>query len=398
MSRQEWMMTFRRRLMTSAGAGRQEGQVLVLFAIMIVAVIAGLGLVLDVGQAWGEQRRAQNTADAMAFAGSLELAKRLAGVTPAPTDADVCKAVAAAQSANTLGSAPSCLDPDLPMAKYVDGTGKTVLGVVGAGSIPIGAAGVRSSSSRPVQMFVTGRFIPSSITATAEATAIAGYIDNAGVGSMLPIAIPVNFTFCNGQNNPMSLAGQSWPVNVDTVVPLCKADPTGQATGGNVGWLDWDPPAGGIPDVVASIITPDNPAFRVPSWMYAAQSGNSNNPDLQTALANLIGQTVLVPKFDAICAIEPTGAKIYLSDCPTDKLDKGRGNQWYHLHSLSAFTITGVHTQGNNTAICGGNGATGCLTGRFTGYIFQGTVDPGPGYTSGNPPLPGAVVGVQLIK
>lgn len=384
-----------------AGTRRQGGQLLVLFALFLVALVAGLGLIFDAGQAWGEQRRAQNTADAMAYAGALELAKRLAGVTPPATDAEVCSAVVAARDANVVGagspSAVACNGTNNPLASYVNGNGTVILGSVGGGSIPIGAAGVRSWASRTVSPFVTGRLLPVSLTASADATAIAGYVDNAGAGSLLPIAIPVSFTFCNGQNDPVSLE-QSWPIGIDTVVPLCRADPTGAATGGNVGWLDWDPPGGGVPDVSDSIYTPDNPPFRVPSWMFVAEAGNSNSPQLENALNTLIGQTVLVPKFDAICATEPSGEKRYLADCPEGSIDHGRGNQWYHLHSLAAFTINGVYTQGNNSSICGGNGSTGCLTGQFNGYVYTGTVDPGPGYTSGNPPLPGAVVGVQLIR
>lgn len=379
----------------------ERGQLLVIFALFLVALVAGLGLVFDAGQAWGEQRRAQNTADSMAYAGALELAKRLAGVQPTPTDANVCSAMLAAAAGNVDG-APNvtyvpCNGANNPQASYVNADGTVILGAVGSGTIPTGAAGVRAWSSRTVHPFVTGRLLPVDLTATADATAIAGYVDNAGAGSLLPLVVPVNLTICDASNDPSSPGG-SWPVGSPVVVPLCRADPTGQATGGNVGWVDWTPPAGGTPELVGSIINPNNPAFKVPSWLWAVQSGNINSADVQSALQGLIGRTVLVPKFDAVCATAPSGTQTQLSDCPAGSLDKGRGNQWYHLHSLAAFTISGVYTQGNNTAICGGNGSTGCLSGTFTGYVYTGTVDPGPGFDPNNPPLPGAVVGVQLIR
>ena len=383
------------------GRRDERGQLLVVFALFLVVLVAGLGLVFDAGQAWGDQRRAQNTADSMAYAGALALAERLAGVQPAPVDADVCSAMLAAAAGNVDGapnvSYVACNGSNNPQASYVNGNGTVVLGSVGSGTIPTGAAGIRAWSSREVHPFVTGRLFPADITATAEATAIAGYVDNAGAGSMLPLAIPVNFTFCDGQNDPTSY-GVSWPVGTQVVVPLCDADPTGQATGGNVGWIDWTPPGGGTQELIGSILNPNNPGFRVPSWLWAVESGNTNASGVQEALSGLIGQTVLVPKFDAVCKVAPTGSQTAISDCPEGSLDKGRGNQWYHLHSIAAFTIEGVHTQGDNSAICGGNGKTGCLTGQFTGYVFTGTVDPGPGFDPSNPPLPGAVVGVQLIK
>ncbi len=383
------------------GQRAERGQLLVIFALFLVALVAGLGLVFDAGQAWGEQRRAQNTADSMAYAGALELAKRLAGVQPEPTDANVCSAILAAAAGNVDG-APNvtyvpCNGSNDPQASYVNSNGTVVLGAVGSGSIPTGAAGVRVWSSRTVHPFVTGRLLPFDISATADATAIAGYVDNPGAGSLLPLAVPVNFTFCDGQNDPHS-SELTWPVGSDVVVPLCRADPTGQATGGNVGWIDWTPPGGGTPEIIDSILNPDNPGFRVPSWLWAVQSGNANNGGIEDALRSLIGQTVLVPKFDAVCAVTPSGTQTQLTDCPAGSLDKGRGNQWYHLHSIAAFTISGVYLQGNNAPICGGNGSTGCLTGQFTGYVYTGTVDAGPGFDPDHPPLPGAVVGVQLIK
>jgi Flp pilus assembly protein TadG len=375
-----------------------RGQLLVIFALFLVALVAGLGLIFDAGQIWGEQRRAQNTADSMAYAGALELAKRLAGVTPTTTDADVCAAVLTSRAANAAGAtstSPVACSGVVSDASYVNANGTVVLGSVGGGSIPLGAAGVRAWANRTVNPFVTGRLLPVTMTASADATAIAGYVDNPGAGASIPLTIPVNFTFCDGQNDPTS-TGDPWPVGSQVVVPLCRADPSGQATGGNVGWIDWTPPGGGVNELIDSIQNPNNPPYRVPSWMWVAQAGNPNG-QVEPALQALIGQTVMVPKFDAVCAIQPTGSTSTISDCPTASLDKGRGNQWYHLHSLAAFTIEQVHIQGHN-AICGGNGSTGCLVGQFTGYVYTGTVDPGPGYTAGNPPLPGAVVGVQLIK
>lgn len=91
-------------------------------------------------------------------------------------------------------------------------------------------------------------------------------------------------------------------------VPLCKGAP------GNVGWLDWDLPAGGAAEIVCSIVNPDDPPIILPSWQYVAQTGNTNGggncTDLDTrinytgveeALRKYNGQVVLIPQFDNIC-------------------------------------------------------------------------------------------------
>ena len=54
---------------TSPG-GRPRGQILVLFALGIVAVVAMVGLVLDGGDAFNQRRGEQNGADLAALAGA----------------------------------------------------------------------------------------------------------------------------------------------------------------------------------------------------------------------------------------------------------------------------------------------------------------------------------------
>ena len=54
--------------MNRHSSSRQRGQILVLFALSLVAIIAAVGLVLDGGSAFAQRRSEQNAADVAALA------------------------------------------------------------------------------------------------------------------------------------------------------------------------------------------------------------------------------------------------------------------------------------------------------------------------------------------
>ncbi len=51
-------------------AGASRGQIIVLFALALVAIVAGVGLVIDGGSAWAQRRNEQRVADLAALAGA----------------------------------------------------------------------------------------------------------------------------------------------------------------------------------------------------------------------------------------------------------------------------------------------------------------------------------------
>ena len=65
---------------------REGGQVLVIVAGGLIALLLGAGLVVDVGFAFAEQRNTQNAADSASKAGAVVLARRAAeqAVVPLP--------------------------------------------------------------------------------------------------------------------------------------------------------------------------------------------------------------------------------------------------------------------------------------------------------------------------
>ena len=57
------------------GRNREHGQIIVLFAICLVAIIATAGLLIDGGMAWGNRRQAQAAADTSALAAAVKAAE-----------------------------------------------------------------------------------------------------------------------------------------------------------------------------------------------------------------------------------------------------------------------------------------------------------------------------------
>src|SRR5512140_3204612 len=80
--------------------GRQRGQILILTALSLIALMAAIGLLLDGGNAYAQQRAVQNGADAAANAGADVLAVNLSGI--AKTDAQVSAAVTAISVPNAI--------------------------------------------------------------------------------------------------------------------------------------------------------------------------------------------------------------------------------------------------------------------------------------------------------
>jgi putative Flp pilus-assembly TadE/G-like protein len=137
-----------------------EGQILAIFAIALVTIVAMTGLVLDGGFTFVQRRDQQNVADAAALAGAYAY-----GNTASSTSA----AAAAAQS---LASANG----------YTNGTGGVVVNVTF--DAPGGAGRhIVVSITKPHQNYFAGIVGMSSWAVTATATAIAGR-PNAAVGAM----------------------------------------------------------------------------------------------------------------------------------------------------------------------------------------------------------------------
>lgn len=391
---------------------RESGQALVLMTLALVAIIAGLGLIIDGGNAWAQQRITQAGNDAAAEAGAVVLAQNLAGAsTPAAGwDGAVAAAVASAATGNGITIDVAYYTDICGTLLQPDGTRANTpadAAVVGAGVLPTNnhtnpdcpggvvgpVAGVEAHASKAFSTFVSRVIGITDFTATTRATAVSGLLqDTCSAESgciVLPLTVPVTVVTCDGTGQAQNTA-DPWPPNTRIVVPLCKNNP------GNVGWLDWTPKAGGAKELEQSILHPDNPPIDLPSWNYVTETGNVNSKPIDDALNTYDGQVVLFPLFDLTCGSDPDVSQVKVGpDYGCSDIGGNGSNQWYRFPAFAAFQLEHAYVNGNNKPECDtGNGATSCLIGQFVDFITTGQVGPGVGGGT----TEGAVIGTQLIK
>jgi hypothetical protein len=391
----------------------QHGQALVIMALAMITIVAGVGLIIDGGNAWAQQRMTQAGNDAAAEAGAVVLAQNLAG-SVAPVigwDATVDAAITDSATKN---------DIDVPVAYYTDICGTLLrpdgtkaattadADVVGAdGGLPTNnntnpdcpsgvvgpVAGVRVEASRQFATLVSGAIGFTGFTASTSATAVTGFLqgtcDSASGCVVLPVTAPVTVVTCAG-NGDAEVTPVPWPENTRVIIPLCKGNP------GNVGWLDWTPKGGGASELEQSILFPNNPPIDLPSWQYVTATGDVNSKKIEDALNTYMGQIVLFPMFDLTCAEDPDFSQVKVApDYGCGDVGGNGSNQWYRFPQFAAFELERAHVNGNNKAACDtGNGATSCLIGKFVDFVTSGTVGPG----AGGGTTQSSVLGVQLIK
>ena len=372
---------------------RAEGQILVLFALGLIALLAGVALVIEGGNAYQNQRSVQNGADAASEAGAAVIARSLYGNTE--TDGDVAAAVAATAFSNTITAAAYYTDWQ---GNPIDSTGAIVAPnlavVVGAspnGSIPPNGQGVHATGTRTFGT-TFGRVIGfNNFTATGDAIAVTGKTNG---GQFLPVVFPVNITDCS-QNGNLGTQKDQWdvsqpstadppghPVGTEYIVPLCK---TG---GGSFMVLDLDGVRNNCADEVLHPRAIQWDTFPVD---VASDNGNNCAHQMEDAVNSLHGKTVLVPICDD-------------NQCNTN----GGSHATYHISGVVAFYIDYMSDQGNpNNPDChnhlnndnppqqlvtiAGNGSSSCIAGWFIRFISTGPVGAG---SIGN----GDSISLQLIK
>ena len=379
---------------------RRSGQTLVLFALGLVAFIGMVGLVIDGGNAFAQQRRTQNGTDAAAEAGATELARRAIGLpgSDAQWDARVNQAITDSSTYNelTVNGTP----------QYTDFSG-TALGPVNSGSIPANASGVAVNGDRNFRTFIAGAIGLSNFTASASATARTGFVKTISANGLIPLTFPVMLEQCQsgGGSNRLILppygatASHAWPYGPNNMValPFCSNGP------GNIGWIDWTPPAGGASEVSASILTPNSPAITVSHWYNISQTGAITS--LDAAMNTWEGRDIYLPIFHVevatpltnppvpsligTCNATPGGSQDLLSDCPAANVGGNGSNQWYYLDAFASFHLVHSYIANNHqvecndpslastatynaAAVTGGSLLNNCLIGYFNQAVVAG--------------------------
>ena len=337
----------------------RRGQILVIVGVAMVALIAAVGVVIDIGLVWAAHRDTQNGSDAAAHAGAIVLVQRMAGTSPAMTDAEVDQlvedAIFAVADANGL---------TLDGAEYTDWRGNTLGTQVGTGTIPASAQGVRTLGSRIHETLLATVVGIDEIPVEAEATAVSGPQADPCPSSdgcaLLPVAFPTTIVTCDGQDKARPTR-DPWVQDTLYTVPLCGSNP------GSLGWIDWtgaaDPGA-----LVADICTPDPPEIDLPAWFRVGDTGVPDVAGVQACLDAWAGRIILVPMFDDRCQNLPASGQA-CTQLPTGT------DGWYHVPAYAAFLLDSAHVSNDNPACgSGGNGATRCLIGTFVDAMGAGQV------------------------
>lgn len=373
----------------------QRGQIIVITALAMISMIAGVSLIIEGGNAYAHQRVAQNAIDSVANAGATVLAQRLGGGTQ--DDAAVQAGMSSMAAANSLDSFAGYYTNVLGQLLNVSGVVVTdpaaaarVGPADGDSTIPPATQGVQASGSQTFGTTFARAIGISQFTASAAATAVTGALTG---GRFMPIVFPVSMANCDGSggtvasDDPSRLSDPNPdpnlpPIGQEYIVPLCK---TG---GGSLQILDLDPSK----NCYEEVVNPTSMQFVKFPVDQPVDTGNDCAKKIVDGIADagLHGTVVLIPICDGQCVTA-----------------SGSGGT-YHLIRIASFYLDYLSDQnsGNNPAcdvglspnygtpmvnIVGGNGSSSCMVGWFVRWVTSGPVG------SGNI-LNGEALGIQLIR
>lgn len=352
-------------------AQHERGQMLVIVGVAMVALIAMVGLVIDGGLTWSQNRASQNGVDAAAHAGAIVILQNRIG--DPKTTGDVWTAVEAEAGENGV---------ELTEAEYTDVNGNP-LGAITAGdtsAVPSAAQGVRAEGMREHETFFMKVVGITNVTVANDAISVAGPVTKPA--NLMPVTVPVTFTTCDGQNKA-EITTDPWVKNVQYVFPLC-GNPTGEA-GGSYGWIDWYD-SGGAPEIWEQVCDPNPPTIVMPGWYEVVEPGNVNAAKLEDCFNdNWAGKLIQIPLFDDKCKTKPPDGE----SCT----DSG-SPKWYHFPAYAVIRLDWAYINGSNSICNVANGATSCLVGTFVDGVIGGTVG---GWDDANPATPSQAYAVQLI-
>jgi len=407
------------------GRRRAEGQIIIIAALAMVAIVVMVGLVIDGGAVFAQQRLAQNGADAASTAGTLIVAENLGSATNIRTDQDVYVAVNAIAAKNGLAGLTATYTDDFG-DPILDGLGQPIEVTNAAQPIPDAARGVRAGGQRNVTTTFSRVLGFDTITASAEATVVAGkasgecVVDEDGC-TLIPVTFPVQVYECDSSGDlvpgywvgappPTSPTDPYWPIvgaeslpttanpdgDPDTlaILPLCRSASGGS---GAFGWLDLDP---NIANLSGEIEGPLTVTVDIPDW-FQTQAGNPNS--VEDELMEYWHEPILIPLNNGACRVDPGDSTV----CPSGEagVDPVGNNTWYYVHTLANFYIHEVLVQGSDVDQCAsppgeplvpittGGDFLGCIKGWFINFVTSGQVVPGEPIIRGQ-----TSIAIQLIR
>lgn len=384
---------FRNHFRHSRSGGSERGQLIVMAAVAMVAIIAMTGLVIDGSHAWSQRRGVQNAADLASLA-----AARVVGLhnfdPSVGTDADVKGVVEDVLADNGMSTSPcdAVVTQDCYVAQYVDDQSDPIPGeFVGGGAIPSAAAGVRVEPTIQMDTFFMAILGFEELTARAPATSRAsGYAGTFGGpgGNLLPIAVTLDEQYWNDHYcAPNLTAAQCTPVMLSE-----GGDGEGHnGLPGQFNWMSWSGEQNS--EYTRGIIGPpaNSPIYTVPQNTHLNMSGNTGvSNTLKANIQDWVNEqrTIIVPILSPgppdpgqNCTTQPE--RCYPNGTPYPKPGQGSGSSAsYNVIGFAGFELTGC-----------GSPCIKNLEGVFRQALFNGPT----GTTPGNNGLPGEAVGIQLV-
>jgi len=318
----------------------QRGQSLIIIAAGIVALVAMVAVVADAGNDYVQRRQLQNSLDAAASAGTLQL------VVSGSRNGDVSDAVRNYASRNGT-------DANSVSAYYVvqDASGNNVVvrtGTidtfgrnnpvpttlsVGGSSFPV--VGVQVEANRTFDTFFAGLLGFPALTVNGGSAAYA----NKGVCSSADLfPLGVNVTTFRDENGDGIRDVHTEQTDPTYTYQIFEKNAGQQNAPGNFGWLTWT--AGDVSANTLASNLADN--SRSGHWSVGdsipSSTGMMNSSNVRTAVQDYIngskaGTSVTIPVFDTVSG---TGS-----------------NATYHIVGFARFRLTALDTTGNPKSITG---------------------------------------------
>lgn len=367
---------------------RQRGQMVVMFAGMLIPIIIVVGLAIDGSYAYAQRRQAQNASDLAAFAGAGQLA-RSAGGEATLRDCDVRKAIDRVLASNGSDAILSSTYGTPSGPRYIGYNASTGTNT-DIGPVPYDAAcsstalqaaiGVKVAAQRSWNPFFLGVIGVSGWKATADSIARMGYTDTPPAGSVFPIGLD-NENFDQTKLGHFILCPPgSTPVSQGVTCPVQTLDDSTHAGGqlgpGNFGWLKFGAQNNCTGYGLGMLTNAGCPNGNPSTFLQTEIDGNSygccskptggvstdanpidrigggpgHNGQGGDDCSAVIGKTYLLPVYDQ------TGSN-------------SANSFWYHIIGFAGFEIT---------ACDGGKNVTGVWRTPIVGGPTSQTIPPGP--------------------
>jgi hypothetical protein len=322
----------------------QEGQSVILVALLILTLVLFAAIAVDVTVAYYDRRTAQNAADAAALAAAQELGHKLRGESV--TDADVLTKLE--DFAQRNGSADV-------RGNYLDQDG-AALAPIGEGTIPANAHGVEATALITAPTFFGGVIGLDGLDLDADAAVQFESVCYGGK-CLLPIAV-----YAGGYTD------EDDETAVNFVDGQCYNLWDG-AGGGNFGWLNWSNQGNGqyscrtygvsdcTPVCVDHNMDPDycstHPDDMIQVGDYVGGAPGVMNADKVRDRLNFYISTQTVARlvvYDHVTTFGHGNAQCGVTSW--NGSTSSRKGTYYHVAGFGAFQITGFRlSHGNGTAV-----------------------------------------------